>query len=714
MILKRNIFTILYTLLFFVIAGIGLFQMTNLEVATTSNKYLVTGIIVFGLILYLIAAYFLKGAGTLKVIQTKNMLLNIFELLFVLVCNGIIFYFNWTQRGLFCAVIFTLLLFCLYAVARLCGGRLCGLISVGISFYFLMNQAASRLSSLSSAFDMLCFLIPFLVFLGIQQLLIPTMGENGFFVVSSYLVLGFVFSLAIVLNPLVFALLAGCIFSLLFAAPKDESCSVLAKGVLSATYLFVFTASLLICIYLFMPGIFQLSAFPLDHELPLTWNVDMLNYMIGKYTRPVIYLYLPFRYGIFPTILFFFTVLAGYYAIRKKSSFMGPVIFSFVVLFVYYIFFCQGGSRFYYLTYFLPIFAAYGFSNTLIAEEPSESVSVGELEETDQVTTESTEKNKEKDEFVIDTEPMEQPTENVTVREEIVPLEASEQREIAPVPVDGDIPEWTMTEDYTLPEGEMVFEEEPLQDGIEQDMMIQEDEPVLLDENTIAVEEESMDNTLDFDLSVPEKPDHSLESHDILPEQELSSVNDIEQFVTQSVIDSSDGTIDLSEETQLNDLLDRLDLSEPIKRMNESAQEDIADVIEREEEQVELSEALPLIPSKSTLPKYQKPNFDFDLEPVNIPLDNQYSNISEYDEVPTIQDLERQWSTNTKPVIETVASQIEYSTMEESAIVEEDVVDERPHMQMYGKESIPHSVHSEEIVRKNGIGKRSYHKITIR
>ena len=119
--------------------------------------------------------------------------------------------------------------------------------------------------------------------------------------------------------------------------------------------------------------------------------------------------------------------------------------------------------------------------------------------------------------------------------------------------------------------------------------------------------------------------------------------------------------------------------------MNESAQEDIADVIEREEEQVELSEALPLKPSKSTLPKYKKPSFDFEIEPVSIPLDDQYSNISEYDEVPTVHDLENQWKEDAKPVIETVATKVE----------------EEP-------------VHSEEVVRKNGIGKRSYHKITIR
>ena len=140
----------------------------------------------------------------------------------------------------------------------------------------------------------------------------------------------------------------------------------------------------------------------------------------------------------------------------------------------------------------------------------------------------------------------------------------------------------------------------------------------------------------------------------------------------------------------------------------------MADVIERDEEKVELSEALPLKPSKSTLPKYQKPKFDFDIQPVSIPLDDQYSNISEYDEVPTIHDLESQWKDDSKPIIETVATSMEeapqtFNTLETSDTPE--AVD----FPVPPEEIEPEQeVHSEEIVRKNGIGKRSYHKITIR
>lgn len=48
-----------------------------------------------------------------------------------------------------------------------------------------------------------------------------------------------------------------------------------------------------------------------------------------------------------------------------------------------------------------------------------------------------------------------------------------------------------------------------------------------------------------------------------------------------------------AEDEQLGSFLDRLDISENIRRMNESAREDMADVIERDDMTNDLSEAIP-------------------------------------------------------------------------------------------------------------------------
>lgn len=176
-------------------------------------------------------------------------------------------------------------------------------------------------------------------------------------------------------------------------------------------------------------------------------------------------------------------------------------------------------------------------------------------------------------------------------------------------------------------------------------------------------------------------------------------------------------------DAQLNTLLNRLDISDNIRRMNESAREDIADIIERDDTENELHEAkpaaeldfeMPEIQEEKThepLPKYVKPEFDLTMEPMSQPLTDSEDRISEYDKVPTINDLEKKWrdiNESPKPAEETTAAQYSFAySLEDVA----EAVSESPSSPSQPEKT---EVHSEEIVRKNGMGKRSYHKLTIR
>lgn len=844
--LKRNLLTVLYTIAFLFVTGFGLFQMTNLIVSTVPNKYVVTSIIILGLIIYLIVAFFVKEADALRFMQKASVLMILLECMIVLGCGGLFFYLQWMNQGMDSAVIYTLLLVSMYLSARFCGGRICGILCAILAFYMLITLSSTDLMTTGSAIDMLCFLLPFAVFTGFQRILIPFLKNSGFLLVASYLVLGFIFSLAIAINPLVCALLFGCVFSLIFASSGQKEKSVLARGVISALFLFVFTIGLLFCIYWMVPDIFESQNWKMDQNLPLTFRFETVSYVINKYTRPIIYLHLQYSYGILPILLFFFTFLAGYYTIRKKASYMGPLILSLVSLFAYYIVFSEGGSQFYSLYYLLLVFAVYGLSNTLLFDRPpvTENVVEEELEEESEeepgkvmeeglgdkleigpdkewnvepekewniepekewkVESEKEGKVIQKEEYEEKGLEFESPVVN-----ELEEEPGSEQLDMewaAPEPKmsktenvksviptvskNGEIPEWTMPEEFVQKSSEA---DELVSHGEE---VLRE--PVVQDVSTAP----EIEDTLDLDEFVAEEPELELvqssqSEPDLFQEEELISArqeepaddlmldspetgeetdqidmplhdgsNDIEQFASVGTTDSDDSMLyfsenesdeaaligeireeteeetdanteemetveevskeikeevveevveeskeevveEVAEEEQLNDLLDRLDMSEPIKRMNESAREDIADVIEREEEQVELSEALPLKPSKSALPKYKKPNFDFEIEPISIPLDDQYSTISEYDEVPTVHDLENQWKNDTKPVIETVATKVEEIQDEQRVGLE---TDSAPVQESRHEEKL----HSEQIVRKSGIGKRSYHKITIR
>ena len=539
---------------------------------------------------------------------------------------------------------------CIYAIGRLCSGRICGIISFASSIYLVIYLNQAQYLPEQMTLNMFSFLIPYLCFLIWLKALRFGEKTSVFSCVFGALFLGVVFAFAVRINPLVTVLFLGCFLALFFAGQKNPNPSIFSKGSLCAVYFLVFTAGILAVLFFFEKTIVTNITFVKDASLPLDGWRTMVDYILLKYAKPLFYFFAPFSNGVFVMLFFFFSVLAGYYAIRNRFSYIGPVLITFFAAVCYYILCSEHTNIFYCITCFLPILTGYGFSNILLPEEilPETEKNEAEMLEPENAETQDLETKNLETATKSEEPKREEKPEPVPEPKEALPHKEAKEKENLILKTLGKmkdkIPEWTMPEEF-----------------IEKQMEIEEE---------------------------PETPSDALVENTYLSAQ--------------------------TEEEQLSNLLNRLDMAEPIKRMNESAQEDMADVIERDEEKVELSEALPLKPSKSTLPKYQKPKFDFDIQPVSIPLDDQYSNISEYDEVPTIHDLENQWKDDSKPIIETVATSMEeapqtFNTLEASDTPE--AVD----FTVPPEEIEPEQeVHSEEIVRKNGIGKRSYHKITIR
>ena len=562
---------------------------------------------------------------------------------------------------------------CIYAIGRLCSGRICGIISFASSIYLVIYLNQAQYLPEQMTLNMFSFLIPYLCFLIWLKALRFGEKTSVFSCVFGALFLGVVFAFAVRINPLVTVLFFGCFLALFFAGQKNPNPSIFSKGSLCAVYFLVFTAGILAVLFFFEKTIVTNITFVKDASLPLDSWRDMVDYILLKYAKPLFYFFAPFSNGVFVMLFFFFAVLAGYYAIRNRFSYIGPVLITFFAAVCYYILCSEHTNIFFCITCFLPILTGYGFSNILLPEEilPETEKNETEMLEPENAETEDLETKKLETATKSEEPKREEKSEPVLEPKEALLHKEAKEKENLILKTLGkmkdEIPEWTMPEEFI--EKQMEIEEEPEPEKTEQ---LQEPEQTL---DSILEEE-------------PETPSDALVENTYLSAQ--------------------------TEEEQLSNLLNRLDMAEPIKRMNESAQEDMADVIERDEEKVELSEALPLKPSKSTLPKYQKPKFDFDIQPVSIPLDDQYSNISDYDEVPTIHDLENQWKDDSKPIIETVATSMEeapqtFNTLEASDTPE--AVD----FTVPPEEIEPEQeVHSEEIVRKNGIGKRSYHKITIR
>lgn len=668
MLLKRNVFRIVCALFYLPVALLSMFEIINLVMTNSQNRYFLVGGVVFGVLLFLIAAYFIKQKKWLIIAENSRPISIILETIIVVLVGVGLFLWQNLVYGWKTAATSLVLTLCIYAIGRLCSGRICGIISFASSIYLVIYLNQAQYLQEQMTLNMFSFLIPYLCFLIWLKALRFGEKTSVFSCVFGALFLGVVFAFAVRINPLVTVLFLGCFLALFFAGQKNPNPSIFSKGSLCAVYFLVFTAGILAVLFFFEKTIVTNITFVKDASLPLDGWRTMVDYILLKYAKPLFYFFAPFSNGVFVLLFFFFSVLAGYYAIRNRFSFIGPVLITFFAAVCYYILCSEHTNIFYCITCFLPILTGYGFSNILLPEEilPETEKNETEMLEPENAETEDLETATKSEEPKREEKP-----EPVPEPKEALPHKEAKEKENLILKTLGkmkdEIPEWTMPEEFI--EKQMEIEEEPEPEKTEQ---LQEPE-------------QTRDSVLEEE---PETPSDALVENTYLSAQ--------------------------TEEEQLSNLLNRLDMAEPIKRMNESAQEDMADVIERDEEKVELSEALPLKPSKSTLPKYQKPKFDFDIQPVSIPLDDQYSNISEYDEVPTIHDLENQWKDDSKPIIETVATSMEeapqtFNTFEASDTPE--AVD----FTVPPEEIEPEQeVHSEEIVRKNGIGKRSYHKITIR
>ena len=673
MLLKRNVFRIVCALFYLPVALLSMFEIINLVMTNSQNRYFLVGGVVFGVLLFLIAAYFIKQKKWLIIAENSRPISIILETIIVVLVGVGLFLWQNLVYGWKTAATSLVLTLCIYAIGRLCSGRICGIISFASSIYLVIYLNQAQYLQEQMTLNMFSFLIPYLCFLIWLKALRFGEKTSVFSCVFGALFLGVVFAFAVRINPLVTVLFLGCFLALFFAGQKNPNPSIFSKGSLCAVYFLVFTAGILAVLFFFEKTIVTNISFVKDASLPLDGWRTMVDYILLKYAKPLFYFFAPFSNGVFVLLFFFFSVLAGYYAIRNRFSFIGPVLITFFAAVCYYILCSEHTNIFYCITCFLPILTGYGFSNILLPEEilPETEKNETEMLEPENAETEDLETKNLETATKSEEPKREEKPEPVPEPKEALPHKEAKEKENLILKTLGkmkdEIPEWTMPEEFI--EKQMEIEEEPEPEKTEQ---LQEPE-------------QTRDSVLEEE---PETPSDALVENTYLSAQ--------------------------TEEEQLSNLLNRLDMAEPIKRMNESAQEDMADVIERDEEKVELSEALPLKPSKSTLPKYQKPKFDFDIQPVSIPLDDQYSNISEYDEVPTIHDLENQWKDDSKPIIETVATSMEeapqtFNTFEASDTPE--AVD----FTVPPEEIEPEQeVHSEEIVRKNGIGKRSYHKITIR
>lgn len=780
LLLKRNLLTILYSILFVIIFGAGFFEIARLAILETDNTNIVACIFVLGIAIYLIIAFFIKEGRYLDLFQKNSLFSGLLESFFVLFLCATMFFLT-MERGMDHALLIVILLASIYACARLLGGRLCGSFAIVLGFFFVLSVANASFDA-QEYMNCLCFLIPYAAFLFVTQCIAKTFAKSGFVLFCSDIVLGIIFSIAIAINPFVCALLIGCICALIFGVSKEEQASRLTKGPIAAILVVIFTAAFYAgCIYL-IGNLSLLPSLDLDPRLVAFrgWE-DLLEFFVLKYTKAIQYIYRPFTISFFPALMMFLGCISGYYAIRKKSSGIGPFCLTYLILFAYYMLCNEVGTHFYYLTYFLPVFAAYGIYCTLYSDE--------KRQEEEAIPDEIIEQNEKI--YIPEAEPVIQENLEETMRKEMQE-DSSLNADRKDVRKTDEVPEWTISPDYFSGQSEkkeeIVQEEETAVDTVLEQKADEErlqtiiEKPVEDSENPnmIHIEElgsESLSTDKNYVIDSPE----ILETEQVEDQKDNAYMSDTNGLLDEDSILPEQADLDISiqtedEDAKLDNLLERLDISDNIRRMKESATEDMADVIEREEEQDELLTAIPteeidfepenLVytpesymdeeqveePKKNgfhSLPRYVKPDFDFSMEPDSQVLSNNTEPaISEYDRVPTINDLERKWRelNGTNLATEESAEQADMMPEPEPDVeLIPDIPEEEPDVELstdipeeepavtvepeesgfaYSLDDVSKTleevstrkepvIHSEEVVKRTATGKRSYHRITL-
>ena len=581
MIFKRNVWTVFYSVLYLIVFGLGFYEIFQLAVNASSIPVIYVGLFVVGIVSYLVFAYWIRRKRWLDFLQENRLILWIIELCLLVICTGAVYYFNSGQetiRGLLALVMLTLI----YGCARLLAGRIGGMGALVMGFFFVISLTQYSFDR-QQYLDVICFLVPYFCFLFVTKVVCRIFYKNNFKLLFSYGVLAVVFAVFISLNVMVSALLLGCMCSLLFGTAIKKDGSIMNDGKIAVLFVLLFTAIMLIVIKVFEPALCTVPGTAPDSQYDEIWNMEGLtDYLISKYTRAVRFVYRPFQTTQFPLVMVFLGWLSGFRCIRKKYSSIGPFCLTYLFLLVYYMIFNEIGTHFYYMTYFLPIFAAYGLNSTLVAAEDMQELTINVKPGSEKpVETKSIQENSGDDK---------------TMRRFRASGRKKEKSESA-------IPEWSL-----MPGNEELVKES--QEKNEETVSAEAGDTLIPDSVLpTALEEEAEPNqteSFSFDYSNFDSDDNnsvlggnlsaaSQEQDAFLQEESSipSLMSDEGMMEFESAQEEVSESVTPAEDEQLGSFLDRLDISENIRRMNESAREDMADVIERDDMTNDLSEAIP-------------------------------------------------------------------------------------------------------------------------
>ncbi|MCR4606047.1 MAG: hypothetical protein K5639_08635 [Eubacterium sp.] len=376
--LRRNLITIIVSLVYVVLMAYATMTAAAKVYENFSkdgNGLILTGIVLGCLIVFFVAAFFLKGRSVLESLQKESAPLIIVEAVLVIGIIGAGF-FLYKDNSFENALWLSGMLAATYAVCRALGGRICGVMGLACQFALMLTLFEGTKAELvaSEFLNVFCIIIPLFIFIIFIKHIIPSFSGSMVMLVFADCLMGLVFAIAILFNPMAIWLTIGCVLSMYQSCPSDakDAENPLTKGFMIGFIILVITAILVFVFSLVLDknptAVFNIS-FNEMFNLSLT-DGTIYDFCVNKLSRALdTFLLSPYKYGVFPTILLLFGVFGGVFTAVRKSSSFSPMLFVMTGVIATYITVSSPGDHFYYMSLMISICAAYGFYNTIIPEK---------------------------------------------------------------------------------------------------------------------------------------------------------------------------------------------------------------------------------------------------------------------------------------------------------------------------------------------------------
>ncbi|MBQ6538338.1 MAG: hypothetical protein IJL75_05480, partial [Eubacterium sp.] len=341
--LRRNLITVLIAFVYVVLMAYA-FMTTAARVYENFQSdgmgLILTGAVVVALLAFFICAYFIKGRSVLERVQDEKAGLIIVEAIVVVGLIGAAFFLNngdGSGKGLWIAG----MLVATFAVCRVLGGRLCGIFGLACQFALMMSLYQSTSASLLAEefLNVFCLIVPFFIFIIFIRYVIPAFSGSVVMLVFADCLMGLVFAMAILFNPMAIWLALGCVLSLYQSFGKDAE-NPLTKGFMIGFMILVFTA-VLVFVFSLVLGKNPTAIFNIQFNEMFNLSLSdgtIYDFCINKLSNALdAFLLSPYKYGVFPAILLLFGVVGGVFTGVRKSSSFAPMLFVMIGVIVSYI-----------------------------------------------------------------------------------------------------------------------------------------------------------------------------------------------------------------------------------------------------------------------------------------------------------------------------------------------------------------------------------------